>query len=102
VWSTLDDTADDGIDAGESGGSASDNAIFSLADIQKTIIDTGINDASNDNLEVVTGEYITYQLSVAVPHGTSPLAEIEDTLDASSVLTSEISIMSLRSAALNL
>ena len=43
---------------------------------------TGINDASNDDTEVVIGEYVTYQLSIEVPHGTTPVAEIEDTLDA--------------------
>ena len=42
----------------------------------------GINDASNDNTEVVTGEYVTYQLSVEIPQGVTQVAEIEDTLDA--------------------
>ena len=82
TWTTLDDDADDGFDAGESGGSDSDNAIFSLGNIEKTILNTGINDASNDNTEVVTGEYVTYQLSVEIPQGVTPVAEIEDTLDA--------------------
>ncbi len=83
IWSTLDDNAlSDGFDDAESGGDADDNAVFSLADIEKTIINTGVNDASNDNTEVVTGEYITYQLQLTVPHGSTPSAEIEDTLDA--------------------
>ena len=30
----------------------------------------------------VTGEYVTYQLSVEIPQGVTPVAEIEDTLDA--------------------
>ena len=40
TWSTLDDDADDGFDAGESGGSDSDNAVFSLGNIEKTILNT--------------------------------------------------------------
>jgi len=81
-WSTLDDAANDGFDAGESGGNDNDTATFSLANIEKSIVGTGINDASNDNTEVVTGEYVTYQLLIEVPQGTSPLAEIEDVLDS--------------------
>ena len=79
-WSTLDDMADDGFDAGESGGSTDDEAVFSLADVEKTIVSTGINDASNDNNEVVSGEYITYQLSIVVPHGVSPVSYTHLTL----------------------
>ena len=30
----------------------------------------------------MTGEYVTYQLSVDIPQGVTPVAEIEDTLDA--------------------
>ena len=69
------------MDASESGGSDNDAATFSLGNIEKSILNTGINDASNDNTEVVTGEYVTYQVAVEIPQGTTPLAEIEDTLD---------------------
>ena len=81
TWSTLDDDSDDGFDAGESGGSISDTAVFSLSNIEKTIVSTGINDQSNDNTEVVAGEFVTYQLLVEVPQGMTPEAEVIDTLD---------------------
>jgi len=82
TWTTLDaqDTSD-GNDAAEADDTDSDSASFSLASLQKTIQQTGIDDASNDNVEVVTGEYVYYQLVVDLAQGTSALAAIEDTLD---------------------
>ena len=92
-WTTLDDGSDDGVDASESGGSDNDEATFSLGNIEKSILNTGINDASNDNAEVVTGEYVTYQVAVEIPQGTTPLAEIEDTLDAGLVFDQALSLI---------
>ena len=82
TWTSLDDDSDDGNDTAETNESDSDTADFSIANIEKSIVGTGINDASNDDLEAVHGEYITYQLDVTVPQGSTPLAEIVDTLDA--------------------
>jgi len=80
-WSTLDDDSDDGIDNSESGGTQSDSASFTLSDIEKTVVSTGINDLTNDNTEAVAGEYIDYQVVLEVPKGFSPLAEVFDQLD---------------------
>jgi len=81
-WSTLDDGSDDGNDSSESGGTQSDGATFTLSDIEKTIVATGINDTVNDDSMAVAGEFIDYQVVLEVPKGFSPYAEVYDVLDA--------------------
>jgi len=80
-WSTLDDGSSDGNDSGESGGSQSDSATFTLSDIEKTITGTSISDTINDDTVAVVGEFIDYQVVLEVPKGLSPMAEVYDVLD---------------------
>ena len=85
-WTSLDDgDPDDGVDAadtGESAGTASAAASFSLSDIVKGVVSTGIEDDSNGRTDVVAGEYVTYRIVVDVPQGRSDDAAVVDVLDA--------------------
>ena len=85
-WTSLDDgDPDDGVDAadtGESAGAASAAASFSLSDIVKGVVSTGIEDGSNGRADVVAGEYVTYRIVVDVPQGASDDAAVVDVLDA--------------------
>ena len=89
-------SASDGADiyaAGNEGvGSDTDSAAFSISDLEKTILSTGINNVDNNDVEVTVGEYLTYQVVVDVPQGESALAEITDTLDAGLAFDSVISV----------
>jgi fimbrial isopeptide formation D2 family protein/uncharacterized repeat protein (TIGR01451 family) len=64
----------------------------------KSIVSTGVNDASNDNTEVVAGEYVTYALTVTVPEGTTPMAQITDTLDADLLFDNSFAITAVGSS----
>ena len=85
AWTSLDDAdPDDGVDAADTGelvSSADDSATFSLSDIVKAVVSTGIEDASNGRTDVVAGEYVTYRITVDVPQGTSADAAVVDVLD---------------------
>jgi len=80
-WQTLGDDTQ-GNQSVEDGGSATDSEDFIVAspEFSKSIIGTGINGSGNNNSEVVAGEYVAYRLVVKVPEGTTPLAQITDTL----------------------
>ena len=81
-WQTLGDDSQ-GNQLAEDGGSASDATGFVVAspEFSKSVLSTGINSSGNDNSEIVAGEYVTYSLVVKVPEGTTPMAQITDTLD---------------------
>ena len=118
AWTTLDDDNDidndvstdvdnegvDGDDADdtphEGGGTDSDAARFSLGDISKSIVSTGIDDASNDDTEVVAGEFVTYRVVVDVPLGSSPDAAVIDVLDPGLVFdpTGTLSVVAVDAA----
>jgi len=80
-WDTLGDDSQ-GNQSAEDGGTASSSDDFVVASpsFAKTINGTGINDTTNDNTEVVAGEYVVYDLVVTVPEGTTPMTQIADTL----------------------
>jgi len=88
-WSTLDDDSDDGRDSGETTGSDSDNATFTLSEIVKTVTGTGINDSINDNNDVVVGEFVDYRVVVELPKSVATLAEVVDVLDSGLVFDTD-------------
>ena len=92
-WDTLGDNTQ-GNQTVESGASATDDAQFVVASpmFAKSVVSTGIADATNDNTQVVAGEYVTYALTVTVPEGTTPMAQITDPLDADLLFDSSYSI----------
>jgi len=97
-WGSLDssnpfDGADSFDPLAESQQSASDSDSFSIADLSKSIISTGIDSTFNSNSQAVTGEYITYQLVIDVPQGVTSMAEIRDTLDEGLAFDSLIAVV---------
>ena len=98
-WDTLGDDIE-GEQSEEATGSDSSSVSFVVASptFEKVIASTGINDSTNDNSEVVAGEYVTYDLVVTVPEGTTPLASITDTLDANLLFDSGFTITAAGSA----
>lgn len=64
-------------------GSDSDGSNFSVArpTIHKTILSTGINSPANDDSQITIGEYVLYEIEVTIPEGTTPDAQIVDSLD---------------------
>ncbi len=52
------------------------------ASATKILVGTEINSLNNDNSHAVIGEFVTYQLVVTVPEGTTSAAKVVDTLGA--------------------
>ncbi|PWH17984.1 MAG: hypothetical protein DDG59_07150, partial [Anaerolineae bacterium] len=50
--------------------------------VAKDLVSTEINNTYNDNTQAVVGEFVTYTITLTVPEGTLPSAQIVDTLDA--------------------
>jgi LPXTG-site transpeptidase (sortase) family protein len=50
-------------------------------DVAKARLGTEINDSTNNDTEAVIGELITYRTTLTIPEGTTPDAELVDTLD---------------------
>ncbi len=50
--------------------------------LAKTLVGTELNTPQNSNTQAVIGEFVTYTLTLTVPEGTLPNAQIVDTLDA--------------------
>ena len=101
TWTTLDDDAPldgDDVDATPHEGSDTDadDASFSLAAVAKTILSTGIDGATNDDTEVVAGEFVTYRVVVDVPLGDSSDAAIVDVLDPGLVFDPSGHVLGLR------
>ena len=86
-WETLGDDSQ-GNQSVEDGGNASGSDSFVLAspEFSKSVVDSGIVDSTNGVSVVVAGEYVTYDLVVTVPEGTTPLAQITDTLHTNLIL----------------
>ena len=82
-WTTLDpDDPNDGVDAVEPTLTDTADVSFTVNPpvLDKTIVSTGVNSASNDNTEAVNGEYVIYRLTITVPEGTTPTAAVIDQL----------------------
>lgn len=97
-WNTLNDSDNDGIDASEASDSTSDTVMFSLGDVQKDVIFSGIQDATNNLLDAVPGEFITYEVRLTIPQGSSNLAELVDTLDPGVVLNTAYPVTAVPSS----
>jgi len=88
--STLTDTATLLAYAGAEGaanhvpGGLSDDARTTIASpaVNKQLTATEINDASNSNTQAVIGELVTYTVTLTVPEGDTPDAQLVDTLDS--------------------
>jgi LPXTG-site transpeptidase (sortase) family protein len=50
--------------------------------LAKTLVGTEFNTPQNSNTQAVIGEFVTYTLTLTVPEGVLPAAQIVDTLDA--------------------
>ncbi|HVP13737.1 MAG TPA: sortase [Phycisphaerae bacterium] len=53
----------------------------------KTLVDTEVNVAGNNNTQATIGEIVTYQLVITVPEGTTPGLQVVDTLGANMAVT---------------
>jgi LPXTG-site transpeptidase (sortase) family protein len=67
----------------------SDTAQFTTRTVAraKTVVDTEVNVAGNNNTQATIGEIVTYQLVITVPEGTTPILQVVDTLDANMAVT---------------
>uniref|UniRef100_A0A7C4Q3F5 Sortase n=1 Tax=Bellilinea caldifistulae TaxID=360411 RepID=A0A7C4Q3F5_9CHLR len=65
-------------------GGLSDDARTTIANpaVNKQLTATEINDASNSNTQAVIGELVTYTVTLTVPEGDTPGAQLVDTLDS--------------------
>ncbi len=78
TWDSLVGTANTGRLGMDNDGSSFN---VSRPTITKTILSTGINTAANDNTEITIGEDVLYEIVIAIPEGTTPDAQVVDTLD---------------------
>ncbi len=63
-----------------------------LAAFDKDLVETEINDAYNNNTQVVIGEIVTYRLTSTVPEGLVPNAFVLDQLDSGLAFVSCVSV----------
>ncbi len=66
------------------GGPLTDTALTTIpnATISKDLVGTEIDNSVNATTQAVIGEKVTYTVTVTLPHGAAPSAEIVDTLDS--------------------
>ena len=58
----------------------------------KALVSTGIVNANNGNTQVVIGELATYRLTITVPEGQTPGAQLVDTLDSGLAFVEVLSV----------
>jgi uncharacterized repeat protein (TIGR01451 family)/fimbrial isopeptide formation D2 family protein len=89
-WSSLDGTDPNERDGGDGESGALDDyeddstaaiTIVGSPILTKDVVGTSINDANNDDTEVVIGELVQYRLYVTLPEATIPGANFVDNLD---------------------